>query len=381
MTFTGPILTARNHDRIAIVGPVPPFRGGIAQHTAMMSRALAKLANVLVLSYTRQYPRWLYPGASDIDPAARRMTDPPCRYMLDSLNPGSWRKTVAEIASFRADSVIIPWWSAYWTVCSAYLSRQLAELGIPVHFFCHNVAGHGATAIARMAAKMALGRATGFLVQTRSEMLLLQEWLPSAQVAVVPHPVFSQFPGPSESLPRRAGLELLFFGFVRPYKGLEVLLQALTRLPERDVMLTIAGEFWGGADRIRKLVRTNGLSGKVEIADRYVTEMEAATLFSRADALVMPYCSATGSGVLGLAYRYGKPVIASNVPGLAEQVRDGETGLLVKAGSSEQLALALDRMTASRARAMAPAIVEFARNLTWDALAASVLQHVRSGGH
>jgi glycosyltransferase involved in cell wall biosynthesis len=360
-----------------IVGPVAPFRGGIAQHTMMLSRALTAVADVLVLSYVRQYPRWLYPGKSDIDVTASRMTEPACRYIIDSLNPWTWKRAVGEIVAFRADAVIIPWWSAFWAPCTAYLSRRLASAGIPVHFYCHNVAGHGTAARMRTLVKFALRAGSGFLVQSEAERQQLQNWLPSARVAVSPHPVYSQFPEPSGILPRRAALELLFFGFVRPYKGLDVLLQALARDHNRDVILTVAGEFWESRTRIRKLIAELGLTDKVDVIDRYVGEEEAAGLFARADALVMPYRSATGSGVLGLAYRYGKPVIASDVSGLAELVRGGETGFLVQPGSVEALADAIDRISAERARAMNSAIVAFARHLTWDALAATMMQQVR----
>lgn len=343
----------------------------------MLSRALMAHAEVRVLSFTRQYPRWLYPGATDLDPTAERPREPECKFVLDSLDPRSWRRTVADIAAFRADAVIVPWWSAYWTFCAAYLTRRLATLGIPSCFICHNVAGHGAAGWSRPFVKFALRAGAAFVVQSAQEASLLQRWMQDARIAVAPHPVYSQYPEPAAAPPRRAALELLFFGFVRPYKGLEVLLQALARLKEHDVFLTIAGEFWERPERFRKLISTLGLDGKVQLIDRYVDEAEVATLFSRADALVMPYLSATGSGVLGIAYHYGKPVIASNVAGLAEFVQDGATGFLVEAGSAEQLAGAIGRLSSPLAESLKPAIRRLAGSLTWEALAAIVMQQVR----
>lgn len=363
-------------ERIAIVGPVPPFRGGIAQHTMMLSRALAELADVLVLSFSRQYPRWLYPGSSDIDPAATRMAGPECRFVLDSLGPPSWSRTVDAIAEYRASAVVIPWWSAYWAPCFMYLARRLARLRIPVHFHCHNVAGHDASGWETALAKRVLRSGSGFIVQSAAEKAQLLRWIPAARVAVVPHPLFSQYPVTLEPMPRRAELELLFFGFVRRYKGLEILLRALPAIRGRDFKLTVAGEFWEQRDEVRSLAEAPEIAGRVEIIDRYIGEEEAARLFSRADVLVMPYRSATGSGVLGLAYRYGVPVVASAVPGLAELVREGETGFLVEPGSVDDLAAALGRISPTGARAMKPAIDAFARTLTWDALARRVIGQV-----
>lgn len=358
---------------------MPPFRGGIAQHTLMLSRALMQHAEVRVLSFARQYPRWLYPGANDLDPAAEPLRVPECSYVLDSLDPRSWRRTVAEIAAFGASAVVVPWWSAYWTYCSAYLTRRLATLGIPACFMCHNVAGHGAARWSRPFVKFALRAGSAFVVQSGQEASLLRSWMPDARIVVAPHPVYSQYPEAAQVRPRRAALELLFFGFVRPYKGLESLLRALAIVKERDVMLTIAGEFWEDPERYRKLVTALGLEEKVQLIDRYVDESEAATLFAHADALVMPYLSATGSGVVGLAYRYGKPVIASNVAGLAEMVEDGATGFLVEARSAEQLADAIVRMSPALAESMRPAIQRLAGTLTWESLAATVMEQLRHG--
>lgn len=360
-------------ERIAIIGPVPPFRGGISQHTMMLSRALVQHADVLILSFTRQYPRWLYPGRSDIDPAAAPMTELRCRYVLDSMNPLSWTRAVQEIVDYRATAVVIPWWSVYWTACVASVSRRLARLGIPVYFHCHNVLGHDALWWERALARRALHRGSGFLVQSEAERAELLELIPSARIAVFPHPVYVQYPEPAENLPRRAALELLFYGFVRKYKGLDVLLRALPAIRERDFMLTIAGEFWEQRTEVAELASAPGIAGRIEIIDRYVGDDESASLFARADAVVMPYRSATGSGVLGLAYRYGVPVIASAVPGLGEQVRAGETGWLVEPGSVESLALVLGEVSASTAQSMKPAIEVFARTLTWEALACHLI--------
>lgn len=371
-------MPSSTRERIAIIGPVPPYRGGIAQHTMMLSRALMPRADVLVLSFTRQYPGWLYPGSGDIEPGAARMTQPECRYLLDSLNPLSWERTVKSIAEFGASIAVIPWWSAFWAPCAAYLTHRLSRLGIPVHFHCHNVAGHDASRMEHAFARLALRGGSTFRVHSEAERAELLRLLPSARVGISAHPVYFQYPDPLETLPRRAAVELLFFGFVRRYKGLDILLESLRGIRDRDFMLTIAGEIWDDRTGIESLAATPGLSGRLEIIDRYVGAQEASMLFDRADALVMPYRSATGSGVLGLAYRYGIPVIASALPGIAEHVRDGETGWLVQPGSVEDLARTLEGVSAERAKSMKPAIEAFARTLTWEALAASLIEQAAS---
>jgi glycosyltransferase involved in cell wall biosynthesis len=362
--------------RLAIIGPLPPFRSGVAQHTMMLAGALAPTCELQLISFSRQYPAWLFPGESDRGGAAALMEHMECQYLLDSLNPLTWRRTIEVVADHRPDTVIIPWWTIFWAPCFFYLAGSLAQHGIPVFFLCHNVLDHEASGWKRALTRSVLRRGAGFLVQSESEQRRLQELVPGARSVVHPHPVFRQFPLPSAELPRRAALELLFFGIVRPYKGLDVLLRAVALLPDRDVVLTVAGEFWGRLDATRDLIDELGLAGRVELVPRYLSESEAAALFTRADAIVMPYLSATGSGVLGLAYHYGKPVIASRIAGLEELVIDGRTGLLASPGSAEGLAEVLGTLSADTARAMRPAIEEFAGRLTWESLARATISHV-----
>lgn len=365
--------------RLAIIGPVPPFRSGIAQHTMMLARALAPHSDLLVASFTRQYPRWLFPGESDREEGASAGLGSRCQFVLDSLDPRTWRRTVAIVVEHRPDAVIIPWWTIFWGPCLRYLARSISTQGIPVHFFCHNVVDHEASRWKKVLTGWVLRSGDGFFVQSSAEELRLHTLAAMGPVTVHGHPVFEQFPPAHGPRDRRAALELLFFGFVRPYKGLDVLLQALAHLRDVDVMLTVAGEFWGGLDDTHQLIAELDLTNRVQVIPRYVSEIEVAELFARADAVVMPYLSATGSGVLGLAYRYGKPVIASRISGIEEHVVDGQTGILVAPGSTDELADALRSMDATRARAMAPAIEAVASGLTWESLAQAVLRQVAAG--
>lgn len=364
--------------RLAIIGPLPPFRSGVARHTWMLGRALAVRTELLIVSFVRQYPRWLFPGANDRDQTAFPLAEPYCRYELDSLNPLSWRRTVRMVEEHCPDAVVLPWWTVFWVPCYLYLVWAFRRKGIPVHFLCHNVVDHDAGWIHHLAARSVLSRGSGFIVQSLAEKQRLEELVKEHNITVHPHPAFDRFVAQGPHLPPRAPLELLFFGIVRPYKGLEVLLHALTRLEDLDYRLTIAGEFWQGREAALRMIADYGLVDRIELVGRYVSDEEASGYFQRADAVVMPYLRASGSGVLGLAYSYGKPVIASRIPGLEEWVTHGETGLLVGAGRADELAIAIRSLTRSRAREMFPAISAFAGRLTWDSLAENLITSVRS---
>lgn len=368
-----PSAVPRRFGRAALVGPLPPFRGGIAQHTTMLYRALKREADLLAVSFTRQYPAWLFPGASDREPGVARLDDPACAYLIDSLDPLSWRRAFGRIRDHGPELLLIPWWAVYWTPCLRYLAGRARKHGMEVRFFCHNVIDHEAAAWKTVLTRAALARGDSFVVQAETEAEKLRRAFPGKPVLVHPHPLYDQFPAAAGSLAPRAGLELLFYGFVRPYKGLDLLIEALGRLPEKAVHLTVVGEFWSGLDETRESIRRLGLEDRIELVPRYVSEQETAEYFARADALVLPYRGATGSGVLSLAYHYAKPVIATAVGGLPDVVREGETGHLVPPGDPAALAAAIAGLTRDGAAAMAPAIRALALTMTWESLARCVL--------
>lgn len=359
--------------RVALIGPILPFRGGIAQHTTMLHRTLGQVADLTTLSFSRQYPRRLFPGESDSDPSFAGYREPGVEYIADSLAPRTWRRTLARLIQGKPELVVIPWWSVFWAPCFAYLGHGLRRRGIPVVFLCHNVVDHEAAWWKQALTRSVLRLGSAFVVQSREDETELRQMLPAARVLFRPHPVYTQFPGAHGSLPRRASLELLFFGFVRPYKGLDTLLDAMALLKDRDVRLTIAGEFWIGREETEARIRSLGLARSIEVVPRYLTDVEAAEYFQRADVVVLPYNTATGSGVVGLAYRYGKPVVVTRVGGLPDVVAEGRTGLVVPPGSPAELAAAIVEAGGMRGPDTRDAIDTLVASLGWEAFAEAIL--------
>jgi len=362
--------------RIALIGPVLPFRGGIAQHTTMLHRTAAPLTDLLTISFTRQYPALIFPGQSDRDPAYQGHREPGVEYLIDSLDPFSWRRAAARVLAHRPEMVVIPWWTIYWVFCFWYLARRFRHAGIRVVFLCHNVVEHESAGWKILLTRLALGQADRFMVHTRLDETNLKALLPKARIRRHPHPLYDQFPEPAQQLPRRARLELLFFGLVRPYKGLDLLLDALhqARLPV-DFFLTIAGEFWQGKEALLRRIKENSLQEKIEILDRYIPEQQAADLFQRADLVVLPYRSATGSGIIPLAYHYNRPVLVTPVGGLPEVVLDGESGFVAEVPTAEGIARCLERgydVLRDRQR-IAQGIDKVKAGLSWESFVRDLL--------
>jgi glycosyltransferase involved in cell wall biosynthesis len=359
--------------RIALIGPVLPFRGGIAQHTTMLHRSLAKKADLLTISFTRQYPAWLFPGESDKDPAYENYREPGVQYLIDSLNPLSWEDAIDTVRTFAPSAIVFPWWTVFWTFCFHHIASAVKRPGTRVVFLCHNAVEHESALWKRHLTSWVFKTANQFVVHTQSEKANIRNLIPEAQVRVYPHPIYDQYPSPSSlgTLPRRAELELLFFGFVRRYKGIDVLLDALALIRDESVKLTIAGEFWEGERKTREKITFMGLREIVEILPRYQTERETAELFGRADVVVLPYRSATGTGVVPLAYHYNKPVVVTRVGGLPDVVDENLTGFVVPPEAPHELACALRRCLHFRPQAEHFTAVR--KRMSWQGLATTLI--------
>ncbi|MEM1145942.1 MAG: glycosyltransferase family 4 protein [Pseudomonadota bacterium] len=365
---------------VIVIGPVLPFRGGIAQHTTMLARAVKIEANVHVFSFKRLYPKWLYPGSSDRDSDLRDHHEAGVDYSLDSLNPMTWHRCAKQVVGMQPAFALFPWWTFFLGPCFAYISAYLRKENVEVIFFCHNVSDHEDKTWKRLIAKWVLGTGSRFVVHTKLDRQNLIALHPSAEVVVHPHPIYEHFPEPRHLLPRRAKLELLFYGFVRPYKGLKVLLRALSQLRDMPVFLTVAGEFWDGYASVVAEVETLGITNQIEIRPGYHSDADTAELFERADVVVLPYLSATGSGVIPLAYHYRRPVIATRVGGLPDVVVDRETGWLVDSGDALALAQTIRDIPNPVEPKMRRAIEEMSQSLSWSSLAHVILHEFRSAG-
>ncbi len=359
--------------RVAVLGPVTPFRGGIAQHTTALVAALREHCEVELLSFSRLYPRLLFPGDSDRDPALEGQVVEGARYVVDSIRPASWRRAADHLVDSGAAALVMPWWTFFLAPCIGSIARRVARRGVPVVFLCHNVVDHEAAWWKRWLAARVLRLGSGWVVQLREEAAELQRLVPGSQPRFHQHPTYSGFLRPRGTLARRAQLELLFFGFIRPYKGLDVLIEAMGLLAGEDLVLTVAGEAWDDISPVRERAGELGVAERIEFLTRYLPEDEVAELFDRADVAVFPYRSATGSGAVALAQGYGRPVIVTRVGGLPEVVEDGVTGRVVPPEDPAALAGAVRSFMADRGGPMRPAVERFAKSLTWDSLARAVL--------
>jgi glycosyltransferase involved in cell wall biosynthesis len=311
--------------KCVLIGPVYPYRGGIAHYTTMLYRAmLERKHTVLLVSFKRQYPQWLFPGRSDRDPSAEPLQVDSAHYWIDSLNPLSWLNTFRHIRRHQPDVLVMQWWTTFWSPVWFVLGLlNQIFLQKPLVYICHNVLPHEARWWDPWLVRLVLRWGKRFVVQSMRERERLLTLLPGACVDIVPHPTYDMFADqriPREDARRQLGLPqdlpvLLFFGIVREYKGLGDLLQALPAIRSSlgKVILVVAGEFWDDKLPYLEMIEQLHIGDSVVIVDRYIGNEEVGVYFSAADVVVAPYRRGTGSGAVQLAHGFGTPVIATEV--------------------------------------------------------------------
>ena len=332
--------------KICLIGPTHPFRGGISHYTTLLYRHLRKRHEVHFFAFKRQYPRWLFPGKTDVDPSKTHIHEEGTQRILDSMNPVSWLQVASKIIKSNPDLLIIPWWVSFW----APQFWTISFLVKPVHktkilFLCHNVVEHESNWINKILTRSVLSNGDLFIVHSEEDKKNLLAMFNNAIVRKCFHPTYNVFnQGDFDGIDnkRRLGIEgnvVLFFGFIREYKGLKDLLKSLPEvLSKVKVTLLIVGEFWKDKGEYIRLINELGIKDNTVLIDEYVPNEEIGHYFSAADLVVQPYVSATGSGVIQTAFGFNKPVVATKVGCLPEVVEDGKTGYLVSSESPHELA-------------------------------------------
>lgn len=336
--------------RIAVVGPTHPFKGGVAQHTTAMTHELiARGHDVTLVSWASQYPEWLYPGQMHVHGPSELPLVPDVRRRLHWARPWTWLSEGRHLR--RYDRVVV----AHVTPVQVPVHLVLAALAgrRRTVVVCHNVLPHERFWWDRPLV-CGLLRSASVVVVHSSEQAATARELGTPCVVTASLPVFHPTDFVRRDEQAVVHRRVLFFGLVRHYKGLDVLLRALALGPS-DLRLRVAGEFWDDEQPYRDLVRELGLADRVELRTGYVPAAVVPSLFADVDALVLPYRSATGSQGPWTAFEFGVPAVVTDVDALAGAVRPGTDGLVVPVDDVPALALALgslyegDRLAQMRA--------------------------------
>ncbi len=361
---------------ITIIGTAYPLRGGIAHYVALLAEALGKRHTVSTITFKRQYPAFLFPGKSQQETGDVPVTTP-APELVDSINPFNWARVGLKLKRERPDLIIFKYWLPFFGPCFGTITRFARSNGhTKVLFICDNVLPHERRPGDRVFTRYAFSAVDYFIVQSAAVERDLKAVHPTATYRYAAHPIYSNFGSPIDKHAAREALGitdervLLFFGYVRRYKGLHILLEAMHALPaDPHVRLLVVGEFYDDETSYRTMVDRLGLSSRVTIVSDYIPTARVGTYFSAADAVMLPYVSATQSGIAQIAYNFNKPIIASNVGGLAETVRDGLTGLVVPPEDPSALADSIARFySPGTEERLVAGVLQEKQKYSWDNL-------------
>jgi glycosyltransferase involved in cell wall biosynthesis len=357
--------------RLALISPFFPLKGGIAHFSGLLAAAFRRQGDEVVpIPFKSLYPRWLVPSPELLVAEDARLV---------LYNPFTWFETIRCLNALKPDVVLV----AYWTGLLAPLCFVVRRLtGIKMVVLLHNLSSHESLFFEPFMQRLLALSADGFLTLSQAVANEVSVAMPEIPQLTLFHPVYEPEAVPPSALEARQQLQLdadapvlLFFGYVRRYKGLDTLLRAMPAILQREptLRLVVAGHFYENVAIYRQLIDELGIASSVDIYAGYVDSDRTALLFAAADAVVLPYRSATQSGVVQLAYGHGLPVIVTPVGALPEMVRHGETGWIARDSSPEGCAAAVGEFLDSREKlpAMRSAIADFRRAFSWERFATS----------
>lgn len=328
--------------KIIILGPAYPYRGGNALFVAHLYEALSKSFNVEVINFTRLYPQLLFPGTRQEDVSKVAIKKHPSTRLIDSINPLTWVKTINYIKSRNPDLIAFIWYQPFFGFSIGTIAKFLRKkFKDKILFITENIISHESMFYDKILTKYALSSADKFLVLSDVVEKGIRSMYPHKKVFRSTLPIYDCY-GFDTSLSKsearkKLGIDenkkvLLFFGYIRAYKGLTNLIEAMPVLLREDenYFLLVVGEFYEPREKYFKRIKELGIAKNVLIIDEFVPNEEVGIYYSASDLVVLPYISATQSGILNIAYGFKKPVVVTNVGGLPELVEDGKTGFIVE---------------------------------------------------
>lgn len=326
--------------KVVIIGSAYPLRGGgITTFNERLAKEYQDEGyDVVIYTFSLQYPNFLFPGTTQYSKEA-----PPegldIRITMNSINPISWVKTANKVIAEKPDLIIIRYWLPFMAPCLGSIARLIRmRYKTKIIAITDNIIPHERRIGDKILSRYFTGSVDGFVAMSRSVLNDLDIFDKKKPRDYYPHPLYDNFGNaiPKEEALKKLDLDekysyMLFFGFIREYKGLDLLLHALAseRLSKMDIKLMVAGEFYGNEEKYLKLIESLNIKDKIVLKTSFIPNTEVYLYFCASTIVVQPYKDATQSGVTQIAYHFGKPMITTNVGGLSEMVPDGKVGYVV----------------------------------------------------
>lgn len=379
--------------RIVMVGPVFPYKGGISHYTGLMCKALREKYHVTMVSYKMQYPKILFKKEQrDYENDSFAVDD--TRYWLHTANPFNIILSAFKMKRKRSALAVIQWWHPYFAPCYWILIKVL-KLGLrkcPILLVCHNVYPHERFPMDKFLTRLVLKQADYYLVQSQKDEADLLGIIENAKYRRVVHPTYGVFNMSGiDRYEARKKLKIsqsdpviLFFGFVRKYKGLHHLLRAMPEIASRmpHIKLLIAGDFGEDKEEYLNEIETYAISESVILKEGYCPDKEVELYFLASNLVVLPYEEATQSGIAQIAFGFRRPVVVTDVGGLPEIVTEGRTGYIVPPLNPKALADAVIRFfTEKKEEEFSVNIGREERRFSWEKMTQEIEELTGLGGY
>lgn len=366
--------------RIAYLSTFHPFRGGIAQFNALLYLELKQHHDVMALTFKRQYPGVLFPGKTQYvteNNVADQIQSIP---ILDSINPFSYIETVNYLKAFKPDILIMKYWMSFFGPSLGTIAKLLPKQ-TKVITILDNVISKENQFFDFLFTRYFLNQNDGFVVMSESVKNDLVSFKPDAKYVKIEHPLYNHFGQKIERDEARRRLKifgnkktLLFFGFIRDYKGLDILIKAFDLLDD-SYQLIIAGETYGSFEKYQQLIDPTKNKKQIFVFNDYIKNEEVPVFFSAADVCILPYKEATQSGIAAISYHFDLPLIATNAGGLKEDINNKGTGMIVEKCNPELLAKTIEEYFLEQLSSVFIENIKKTKNeLTWKNFANSLLE-------
>ena len=330
--------------KISFLSTFPPYRGGISKHSSLIYLYLSKKYDVQAVNFKKLYPNILFPGKSQYDYSQIDIGE----RSLNSINPFTWLKTVKIIEKHNPDVLMFKFWHPFFVPAYKFIIKRIKKrCRSHIIMVCDNLFPHEKFPISRKLIKGLVRNVDGFVVQSSIVEKELKSLVSKPVYIKRFHPVYDNYPELIDKVKAKNMLGVkeskvvLFFGFIRKYKGLDILIKSMEHIfkKDSDMKLLIAGECYDDKERYQDLINKSKYKGQIEWVEDFIPDSEISKYFSASDIVVLPYMSASQSGIIPLAYHYNKPVITSNIDSLVEVVQENKTGYIFERGDAIDLSL------------------------------------------
>ena len=373
--------------KIVLLSPAYPLRGGIASSSERLAAELQEFGyQTIIYSFSLQYPGFLFPGKTQYsnDPPPNDLT---IENKINSINPLNWISVGQELKKLKPDLVIVRYWLPFMAPSLGTILRFIKKNDhTKIVAIADNIIPHEKRLGDRQLTQYFVNAVDGFIVMSKSVSEEIKQFTEVKPVEYIPHPIYDNY---GDLVDRSTALNhlglpenteyILFFGFIRDYKGLDLLLNALAdkRLKNRNLKLIIAGEYYGNEAYYKEIIARQNLEDQVIMKTNYIPNEEVKYYFGAADLVVQPYKTATQSGISQLAYHFEKPMVVTNVGGLPEIVENGKAGYVVEVSEEAIAAAIFDFFHQQQKEKLTKGVIENKEKFSWKNMVEGLIRMER----